>query len=85
MKRLRIRGVNQWTIKNDTLYVIQSRPITTLSPSETQDKRAWYLSLHRSFKNLQDLRNTIEETLIPEMTKTAKDLAEQDIMVLSDR
>jgi len=75
----------EWTIKNDTLYVLQSRPITTLSPSETQDKRAWYLSLHRSFKNLQALRNTIEETLIPEMTKTAKDLAEQDITVLSDR
>jgi len=75
----------EWTIKNDTLYVLQSRPITTLSPSETQDKRAWYLSLHRSFKNLQALRNTIEETLIPEMTKTANDLAEQDITVLSDR
>ncbi|MGB5991382.1 MAG: PEP/pyruvate-binding domain-containing protein, partial [Desulfobacterales bacterium] len=75
----------EWTIKNDTLYLLQSRPITTLSPSETQDKRAWYLSLHRSVENLKALRTTIEETLIPEMAKTAKDLAEQDITVLSDR
>ncbi|MFC1813116.1 PEP/pyruvate-binding domain-containing protein [Thermodesulfobacteriota bacterium] len=75
----------EWTIKNDTLYVLQSRSITTLSPSETQDKRAWYLSLHRSAENLKVLRTTIEETLIPEMIKTAKDLAGQDITVLSDR
>ncbi len=74
----------EWTIKNDTLYLLQSRPITTLSPSETQDKRAWYLSLHRSVENLKALRMTIEETLIPEMAKTAKDLAEQDITVISD-
>ena len=75
----------EWTIKNDTLYVLQSRPITTLSPGETQDKRAWYLSLHRSVENLKALRTTIEETLIPEMKKTAKELAEQDITVLSDQ
>jgi len=75
----------EWTIKNDTLYVLQSRPITTLSPGETQDKRAWYLSLHRSVENLKALRTTIEETLIPEMSKTAKELAEQNITVLSHR
>ena len=74
----------EWTIKNDTLYLLQSRPITTLSPSETQDKRAWYLSLHRSVENLKALRTTIEETLIPEMIKTAKELTEQDITVFSD-
>jgi pyruvate,water dikinase len=75
----------EWTIKNDKLYILQSRPITTLSPSETQDKRAWYLSLHRSVENLKTLRTNIEETLIPEMTKTARELAEQDITVLSNR
>jgi pyruvate,water dikinase len=75
----------EWTMKKDALYVLQSRPITTLSPSETEDKRAWYLSLDRSVENLKALRTTIEETLIPEMAKTAKDLAEQDITVLSDR
>ena len=75
----------EWTIKDDALCVLQSRPITTLSPGETEDKRSWYLSLHRSVENLKALRTTIEETLIPEMAKTAKDLAEQDITVVSDR
>ena len=74
----------EWTIKNDMLYVLQSRPITTLSTGETQDKRAWYLSLHRSTDNLKALRNTIEETLIPEMSQAAKEMAGQDITVLSD-
>ncbi len=74
----------EWTIKNDTLYVLQSRPITTLSPSETQDKRAWYLSLHRSVENLKGLRINIEKTLIPEMEKIAKELSKKDISVLSD-
>ena len=74
----------EWTIKDDTLYVLQSRPITTLSPSETDDKRAWYLSLHRSVENLKTLRTTIEETLIPEMVKTAGEMAEKDLTVLAD-
>ena len=74
----------EWTIKDNTLYILQSRPITTLSPGQTQDKRAWYLSLHRSVENLKALRSTIEETLIPEMITTANELAKQDITVLSD-
>jgi pyruvate,water dikinase len=74
----------EWTIKDKTLYVLQSRPITTLSPGQTDDKRAWYLSLHRSVENLKALRYTIEKTLIPEMIKTAKGLANQDVTALSD-
>jgi pyruvate,water dikinase len=74
----------EWTIKNDKLYILQSRPITTLLPSESEDKRAWYLSLHRSVENLKTLRTTIEKTLIPEMDKTAREMAKQDLTVFSD-
>ena len=73
----------EWTIRNDTSYLLQSRPITTLLPNETEDKRAWYLSLHRSFENLKVLRKTIEEKLIPEMKQTARDLADKDLRMLS--
>jgi len=73
----------EWTIRNDTLYLLQSRPITTLSSNQTEDKRAWYLSLHRSFENLKALRKTIEEKLIPEMKQTARDLADKDLTMLS--
>ncbi len=75
----------EWTIQNDTLYLLQSRPVTTLLPNQTRDKRAWYLSLHRSFENLKALRKTIEEKLIPEMKQTAADLAEKDLTVLSHK
>ena len=74
----------EWTIQNDTLYVLQSRPITTLTRDATDDKRSWYLSLHRSFENLKQLRQKIEGELIPEMTKTAEALAEVDLAGLSD-
>jgi phosphoenolpyruvate synthase/pyruvate phosphate dikinase len=73
----------EWTIQNDTLYLLQSRPITTLLSNKTEDKRAWYLSLHRSFENLKALRKTIEEKLIPEMKQTAKELADKDLTMLS--
>ncbi len=73
----------EWTIRNDTLYLLQSRPITTLLSNQTEDKRAWYLSLHRSFENLKALRKTIEEKLIPEMKQTARDLAGKDLTILS--
>jgi phosphohistidine swiveling domain-containing protein len=73
----------EWTIRNDSLYLLQSRPITTLLSNKTEDKRAWYLSLHRTFENLKALRKTIEEKLIPEMKQTARDLADKDLTMLS--
>ena len=73
----------EWTIKNETIYSLQSRPITTLLSNRVQDKRAWYLSLHRSLENLKTLRKTIEQKLIPEMKRAAKDLAKKNLTTLS--
>jgi pyruvate,water dikinase len=42
----------EWTYREKTLFVLQSRPITTVSSPESGDQRSWYLSLHRSFENL---------------------------------
>jgi len=74
----------EWTIKNDSLYVLQSRPITTRSVNEEGDERSWYLSLTRSFENLKQLREKIEEQLIPAMIGEADHLAEMDLSGLSD-
>jgi len=74
----------EWTIRNDAAYVLQSRPITTLPSNNSEDNRAWYLSLHRSFENLKALRKTIEEKLIPQMKQTARDLADEDPTLLSN-
>ena len=74
----------EWTYKEKKLFVLQSRPITTVSGDASGDKRGWYLSLHRSFENLKDLRQKIEDELIPAMIVEADKLAAIDMAALSD-
>jgi phosphoenolpyruvate synthase/pyruvate phosphate dikinase len=74
----------EWTLKTDVLYLLQARPITTLSSKTPGDKRPWYLSLRRSFDNLKSLHKRIEGELIPAMLDEADRLAHQDWAVLSD-
>jgi pyruvate,water dikinase len=75
----------EWTFHKRDLIVLQSRPITTLSPQKSDDNRSWYLSLHRSFENLKLLRQKIENDLIPAMITAADQLMEQELRNLSDR
>jgi phosphohistidine swiveling domain-containing protein len=75
----------EWTFKDNTLFVLQSRPITTASSAELDDKRPWYLSLHRSFENLKPLRKRIENQLLPEMVEEAQSLANINLGSFSDR
>ena len=75
----------EWTIRNNDLFVLQSRPITTLAGKEPGDSRGWYLTLHRSFENLKALRQKIETELIPAMLDAAREMAECDPATLSDQ
>ena len=74
----------EWTFWEDNLFILQSRPITTISSGSSEDKRPWYLSLRRSFENLKALRKKIEEDLIPAMVREAERLSRQNLSVLSD-
>lgn len=74
----------EWTFRNGTLFGLQSRPISTAITGETHDKRPWYLSLHRSFENLKDLQERIEQELLPSMSEEAQRLAEPDVAKFSD-
>ena len=74
----------EWTFREKNLYVLQSRPITTLTSDNSGDKRSWYLSLHRSFENLKSLHKKIETELIPAMIAVAQEMAEIEIVALSD-
>lgn len=74
----------EWTYSGESLYGLQSRPITTGSGNSKTDKRSWYQSLTRSFENLRKLRKRIENELIPAMIKEADKLAETDISGLTD-
>ena len=75
----------EWTFRETDLYVLQSRPITTLSSQKGDDSRSWYMSLHRSFENLKLLRQKIENELIPGMIAAAEEMARVSLSDLSDR
>ncbi|MDT8441551.1 MAG: PEP/pyruvate-binding domain-containing protein, partial [Desulfuromonadales bacterium] len=87
-----LRGVEQlfggprdleWTFAQGTLYVLQARPITA-GQQTAESERAWYLSLHRSFNSLKELRRLIEEDWLPTQAARAEELAAVDLGALSD-
>ncbi len=73
----------EWTIEGDRIVLLQARDITTLSSGE-DDQRGWYLSLHRSYDQLVQLRQRIENDYIPEMITTAEELSRMDLAALSN-
>lgn len=73
----------EWTFFNDRLTILQARPITSTGFTETDDKRSWYLTLHRSYDNLKELYQKIEHHLIPQMIAEAKKLGELNLDILS--
>jgi len=72
----------EWTCRRRSFYFLQARAVTT--DQNDGDSRSWYLSLHRSFENLENLRVQIEQHRILDMVRTARELAEQDLRLLSD-
>ena len=74
----------EWTFRGKVLHALQSRSITTMPGSQSGDNRSWYLSLKRSFENLEVLRRQIEDDLIPALVKEASELAARDLTGLSD-
>jgi pyruvate,water dikinase len=74
----------EWTIKGSELFLLQSRPLTTVANEEKDDKRPWYLSLKRSFDNLKLLRKKIEEEILPSMISAADEMAEKDLTGLAE-
>lgn len=73
----------EWTVRDDALHVLQSRPITT---GEAADEgKAWHLSLRRSFDNLKVLRQRVEGELIPALIEEGRTLARIDLTSLDDK
>jgi len=68
----------EWTLKDGIFYLLQVRPITTISkntgdekPWEVGDKRPWYKSLTLTFKALEKMKIYIDEDIFPKMKKVA--------------
>jgi rifampicin phosphotransferase len=74
----------EWTCQDGTWFTLQARPITTVATDHQDDQRPWYLSLRRSYENLQVLRQRLENELIPAMTTAAAQLQQQNLSTLDD-
>ncbi|MHC4873302.1 MAG: PEP/pyruvate-binding domain-containing protein [Planctomycetota bacterium] len=76
----------EWTISENNLYLLQSRPITTTKEEKSPegDKRAWYLSLTKNLQELHNLQDVIENQVIPGMEQDATDLKKFKLSTLSD-
>jgi pyruvate,water dikinase len=75
----------EWTLHENTIYVLQARPITTIGTRKDSDDRVWYMGLRKSYDTLKVMRQRIEQGLIPEMIRDASRLSEIDPASLSDR
>lgn len=69
----------EWTFSGRKLYLLQSRPITTLKRSARQDRRDFDLGLRRSFAALKNLAEKIEGELLPAMDAQALALGREDL------
>ncbi|WP_320047933.1 PEP/pyruvate-binding domain-containing protein [uncultured Ilyobacter sp.] len=76
----------EWTLKDNKLYLLQVRPVTTLTSEdeeeklwEKEDKRPWYRSLTKSFDTLKEMQRRIEEEILPDMEKAAAYMKDMDI------
>lgn len=73
----------EWTFCKNQLIILQSRPITSAGFKESDDKRTWYLTLHRSYENLKKLYIKIEQHLIPQMIAEAKRLGQINFQTMT--
>lgn len=73
----------EWTIKDNEVYIIQARPITTIQDQD--DIRSWYLSLKRSLDKLILLEKRITKEIIPEMKKEAEELEKTSLSNLNNQ
>ena len=74
----------EWTTREDRLYILQARPITTALQTAQADERPRLLSLHRSLPTLERLRADLEEHVLPGMTSDAAKMASVDPGGLDD-
>jgi pyruvate,water dikinase len=76
----------EWTVYEETEYVLQARAITTTADVDPhgEDKRPWYMTLTRSLPELQRLCQHITDDLLPQWTAQADHFASVDLSALSD-
>jgi len=75
----------EWTYSDNSLHILQARPITAALQSEAGDERPWYLSLHRSLDNLEALRTELEQQVLPGMDHDAEEMRTIELSQLTNQ
>ncbi|MGD9018831.1 MAG: PEP/pyruvate-binding domain-containing protein [Desulfuromonadales bacterium] len=75
----------EWTFSGDQLYILQARPVTATLSAQANDDRPWYLSLHRSLENLEELQAELEQKVLPGMDRDAQQMALSNLTALENR
>jgi len=75
----------EWTQSEAGLHILQARPITSILESRADDERLWYLSLHRSLENLEELQRELEQVILPGMDADADQMTAIDLPQLGNR
>ena len=79
----------EWTLADAGPVILQARPVTTLARTanetgwDERDKRPWYLSLTRSHGNLLQLRERIEEQILPGMLEDSERMKTANLQAMS--
>jgi pyruvate,water dikinase len=74
----------EWTGCAERLTVLQARPVT-LAAKDTDEQRAWYLTLRPGTQRLGRLCHRVVEELIPELKQTGERLAAENLDLCDDR
>ncbi len=74
----------EWTGHASRFTVLQARPITTVR-TESDDTRAWYLTLRPSMQRMQKLRVRVADKLIPELESVGHRWIEEPLEDYDDR
>ncbi len=73
----------EWTGRGERLTVLQARPITAPA-ADSEDKRAWYLTLRPGSERLRRLRRRVADELIPELESLGRRLAAESLEACGD-
>jgi len=70
----------EWTISDEEIYILQSRPITTIREAniplwKLEDKRKWHASQHQTMAQLHVLRERITESFLPSVKEVSRHLS----------
>jgi pyruvate,water dikinase len=79
----------EWTVAGEKVYILQVRPVTAGEDGPDTgegeaDQRPWYRTLTKTFAELGQIRDKIQDELLPDLEASIRTLGETDLEALDD-